>query len=153
MTLPDHTPVHASFSIERDYPHPPAKVFAAFSDLNTKRRWFAEGEGFTVHEYSMDFREGGFERCRFAAPGGVEGRNDTVYLDIVPDARIVTAYTMDFAGARISSSLLTLTFAARGGGTRLTLTEQGYYLGNSDGPAGREAGTRELLEALAKALA
>jgi hypothetical protein len=59
---------------------------------------------------------------------------------------------MDYAGARISSSLLTITFAAQDGGTRLTLTEQGFYLANSDGPAGREAGSRELLEALAQLL-
>lgn len=152
MTLTSNAPIHATFSIERDYPQPIAKVFAAFSDVQTKRRWFAEGEGFAVREYAMDFREGGFEHCHFVAPDGSEGRNATVYLDIVSGARIVSAYTMDYAGARISSSLLTITFAAQDGGTRLTLTEQGFYLANSDGPAGREAGSRELLEALAQLL-
>lgn len=152
MTLSSNAPVHGTFSIARDYPQSVAKVFAAFSDVHTKRRWFAEGEGFTVREYAMEFREGGVERCVFVAPDGSEGRNATVYLDIVPGARIVSAYTMDYAGARISSSLLTITFVAHGAGTRLTLTEQGYYLANSDGPAGREAGTRELLEALAQLL-
>lgn len=152
MTLTTNAPIHATFTIERDYPQPIAKVFAAFSDVQTKRRWFAEGEGFSVREYALDFREGGVEHYAFVAPDGSEGRNATVYLDIVPRERIVSAYTMDYAGARISSSLLTITFAAHGAGTRLTLTEQGYYLANSDGPAGREAGSRELLDALAVAL-
>lgn len=143
---------HGTFSVTRRYPHPVAKVFRAFSDLATKRKWFAEGEGFTVHEYTMDFREGGRERCVFEASDGSMGRNDTVYLDIVPGTRIVTAYTMDWAGARLSSSLLTLEFREDGTGTSLTLTEQGYYLSNSDGVTGREAGTRELLDALGRAL-
>jgi uncharacterized protein YndB with AHSA1/START domain len=148
-----HADTHATFTIERDYPQAPAKVFHAFSDPASKRRWFAEGEGFVCEEFTMDFREGGSEVARFRTPDGAPGRNDTVYQDIVPGKRIVLAYTMTFGGARISCSLLTLAFAPRGTGTRLTLTEQGIYYANSDGPTGREAGTRELLEALASELA
>lgn len=152
MTIAGTSPTHGQFTIERRYPQPVDKVFAAFADLDTKRRWFAEGEGFEVDHYEMDFREGGFERCDFRASDGNAGRNVTVYLDIVPNERIVTAYTMDYGGARISSSLLTIALRAEGKGTLLTLTEQGMYLPNSDGVAGREAGTKELLEALGRQL-
>lgn len=153
MTLATGTPQHAQFTLERRYPHPVAKVFGAFADPRLKRRWFAEGEGFLVDHYALDFREQGLETCDFRTTDGHAGRNVTVYLDIVPGTRIICAYTMDLDGARISGSLLTITFAdAAGGGTLLTLTEQGLYLPNSDGVAGREAGTRELLEALGRAL-
>ena len=148
-----HVTTHATFTLERAYPQAPAAVFRAFSDPARKRRWFAEGEGFVCEEFTMDFREGGREVARFRAPDGSPGRNDTVYQDIVPGERIVLAYTMTFGGAKISCSLLTLAFAPDGAGTRLTLTEQGVYYANSDGPGGREEGTRELLEALAKELA
>lgn len=149
MSLPTTQAIHATFSIERHYPHAPSKVFRAFADHGSKRRWFAEGEGFTCEEFTMDFREGGKEIARFTAPDGSPGRNDTVYLDIVPDERLVIAYTMMYNGARISCSMLTITLSGAGSGTTLTLTEQGLYFPNSDGPVGREAGTRELLNALA----
>lgn len=39
------TPVsHGTFTIERDYDASPARVFAAFANQATKRRWFAEGK-------------------------------------------------------------------------------------------------------------
>jgi uncharacterized protein YndB with AHSA1/START domain len=153
MTLPTTQAVHATFTIEREYPHAPSKVFRSFADGPTKRRWFAEGDGFTCDEFASDFRAGGHELLRFRAPDGSTGRNDTVYMDIVTDERIVLAYTMTYNGASISCSLLTIALASSPTGTRLTLTEQGLYYPNSDGPVGREHGTRELLEALARELA
>jgi hypothetical protein len=35
---------HASFTIERQYPHPPARVSAAFATPRQKLRWFAGGD-------------------------------------------------------------------------------------------------------------
>lgn len=52
----------------------------------------------------------------------------------------------------ISSSLVTVLLTPKGGGTHLSLTEQGAYLEGFDDVAGREQGSRELLEALAKEL-
>ena len=51
-TVNQSSVVHSTFSIERTYPSPPARVFAAFSNQETKRRWFAEGEGWEVDEFS-----------------------------------------------------------------------------------------------------
>ena len=51
--------VHSTFTIERNYTAPPSRVFAAFADRTTKRRWFAEGSSFEVKEFAMDFRVGG----------------------------------------------------------------------------------------------
>ena len=153
-----HTPanqssvVHSTFSIERTYPSPPARVFAAFSNQQTKRRWFAEGEGWEVDEFTMDFRVGGWEVSRFRFKGGALIGNDTVYLDIMPDQRIVLAYTMTVGDKRISVSLATLELAPSGDGTRLVYTEQGVFFDGADQPAGREAGCRELFEKLGEEL-
>jgi uncharacterized protein YndB with AHSA1/START domain len=74
---------------------------------------FAEDEGWRIEEYGLDFRVGGREHGRFRRGNGPETRNETVYLDIVPDRRIVMAYTMALDGKSISASLGTVEFEAR----------------------------------------
>lgn len=144
--------VHGTFRVEREYPSPPSRVFAAFSEQETKRRWFVEGEGWEVEEFTLDFRVGGFESSRFRFGGGDPVSNETVYLDIVPDRRIVFAYAMAVGARRISASLATVEVAPSGDGTRLVYTEQGAFFDGSDGPEGREAGCRGLLEKLGEEL-
>ena len=39
--------VHASFTITRSWPHPPAKVFRAFADRQAKDKWFGGGPDWT----------------------------------------------------------------------------------------------------------
>jgi uncharacterized protein YndB with AHSA1/START domain len=143
---------HATFSVDRVYPHAPDKVFHACSDPAVKRRWFAEGEGWEIQEFTSDFRVGGQEVSRFNFRGGEPMRNDTTFLDIVPGERIIIAYSMMYAGQRISSSLATMEFRPEGAGTRMSFTEQGAYLDGHDDVAGREAGTHELYEALGREL-
>jgi uncharacterized protein YndB with AHSA1/START domain len=152
-TANQSTVVHSTFSIERTYPSPPARVFAAFSDQATKRRWFVEGEGWEIDEFTMDFRVGGREVSRFRFKGGAPMGNDTVYLDIVPDQRIVFAYTMTVGDKRISVSLATVEIAPSGDGTRLVYTEQGAFLDGADATARREHGSRALLDRLGEELA
>ena len=144
--------VHRTLSVERTYPSPPARVFAAFADPGTKRRWFAEGPGFETDEFALDFRVGGFERTRFRSVGGAPVRNDTLFLDIVPDERIVFAYSLSAEEVRTSAALTTVELAADGGGTRLLLTEQVAFLDGVDGSASREWGWGGLLDRLGDAI-
>ena len=145
--------VHSTFSVERIYPSPPARVFAAFSNQATKRRWFAEGEGWDVDEFTLDFRVGGHETSRFRFKGGAPMSNNTVYLDIVLDRRIVFAYTMTAGGERISVSLASVEITPAGDGARLVYTEQGAFFEGADAVRQREHGCRWLLEQLADELA
>jgi uncharacterized protein YndB with AHSA1/START domain len=152
--------VHSTFAVERTYPASPARVFAAFADPAVKRRWLLDGKGFAAEEYSADFRVGGFEKSRFTFTGGPPGApppgtkmgNDTVYLDIVRDRRIVFAYAMLVGDRRHSVSLATVELSPSGDGTRLLFTEQAAFFEPSDGRQLREAGWRELLAKVEEAL-
>lgn len=141
--------IHKSFVIDRLYPTTRERVFRAFTDPKKKRRWFAEGEGFVVDSYSLDFSVGGFERTRFRFGDGPAMTNDCVYLDIVDQERIVFAYSMTIGGAPMSSSLGCLEFSTVSGGTSLVLTEHTAYVDGNDGSAARREGSLELLESLA----
>ncbi|MBR1222205.1 SRPBCC family protein [Bradyrhizobium sp. U87765 SZCCT0131] len=144
--------IHSTFTLERRYPQAPARVFFAHADAAMKRRWFTEGDGWDISSYALDFRVGGLESSRFTFQGGPEITYDSVIQDIVQDRRIVFAYRMTVAGAPISASLSTIELKPDGRGTLMRYTEQGTYFGDPNAPAGREHGSRELLEKLAAEL-
>jgi len=146
---------HGTFVIERSFPQGPERVFAAFSDPAKKRKWFADSRSMELEKYELDFRAGGSEvtgsRFKEGSPfPGVVMTNHSTYLDIVPNERIVLAYTMTIGENRISASLATIELVADEAGTKLKFTDQGAYFPGADGPAMREHGWVKLLEALAK---
>ncbi len=156
--MKERSVIHSTFVIERSYLTTPQRVFAAFSEPAKKRRWFAEGEESEIEEFEMDFRVGGRDRTRYRFKAGspFPGTaliNDTNYQDIVPDRRIVIAYTMTLGDKCISSSQATFEFLQAESGTDLIFTEQAAFFEGADGPKIREEGWRLLLEQLATELA
>lgn len=149
---------HDTFTLKKIIAAPPARVFAAWADPEKKRKWFVDADDadWQTLDYGMDFRVGGREHGRFVllakTPAEGEHANETVFLDIAPDQRIVFAYTMALNGRIHSASLATVRFTEAGTGTRVGYTEQGAYYNKGDGVAGRKAGWTSLLDALAKFL-
>lgn len=144
---------HATFTIDRVYPATPTRVFKAWADKEAKTAWAYCHAEWPVSDHVFDFREGGREHLVTGPRGGPRHVFDAVFLDIVPDQRIVYAYDMHLDQRRISVSLATIELFAVAGGTRLVLTEQGVFLDGYDDIKGREEGTRIGLDNLGRAFA
>ena len=145
----DRYVTHATFSLERSYPLPPARVFAAWADPAAKASWFA-AEPDAGHQ--LDFRVGGRELVHGGPDGGPVMTFESIYRDIVPQERIVYTSTLATGNDVMTVSLTTVEFRPAEGGTRLVLTEQGTFLDGREEPAWREHGTAAQLDALSAEL-
>jgi len=147
-----------TFIIDRTFEAPAARVFAAFADPRSKRRWFAEGQSHDVERFAMQFEVGGREESAYRfRPGtpfpGVLLEASGEFLDIVPGQRIVLASTMSIGGRRISAALQSFEFSEAGGQTRMRFTHQAAFFEGADGPAMRQAGWEQLFGQLQADLA
>jgi uncharacterized protein YndB with AHSA1/START domain len=144
--MPERSVVHSTFTVERTYEPPPARVFAAWSNPALKGRWFGGGTDEAPVDFDADFRVGGTEQIR----------GDDGYLarfhEIVPDERIVFTYDLSFGGPLVSVSLATVEFRSTpdGSGTQLTYTEHGAFFDGHDDPELRKNGTGGMLDELGR---
>lgn len=147
--------LHGSFTHSRVLAAPRQEVFAAYADLDVRRRWFRIPSDPESAHHELDFRVGGGElaRGRFApsgVPETVEYRSH--FSDIVPDERIVYTSELRLNGGLRSVSLSSVELSDGTDGTRLTYTEHYVFVAlTGDGSADRahqEGGTRLQLNGL-----
>lgn len=151
MTSSARSIKHGSFTIDRKLDIDPAVVFRAWTDPAVKARWFSgPADKWTETLREMDVRIGGRERLVGQFSEGSESRFDAVYIDVVPDRRLVYSYEMHWQGKKISVSLASIEFVAAGRGTKLIVTEQGAFLDGFDDGGSRERGTESLLDNLVR---
>lgn len=146
-----HKPATGSFTIDRQYAAPPARVYAAWTDPAQKARWFVGPRDWELVHRTLDVRVGGEEilHGRFASPGGMETRFTARYHHVAPEQCLVYVYDMHLNGIHHSVSLATLEFIAIASGTQLTFTEQVVFLdgtGRDAGVASRQHGTAAHLD-------
>lgn len=136
---------HATLVLERDYRASPERLFRAWADPAQRKRWDAPSGELVALE--QDFRVGGRLYSRFGPKGYPMFWSEGHYLDIVENARIVSATAMHMNELRSSTTMTTIEIGPHGGGARLVLTDQSVYLAGET-PAMREQGWTVILASL-----
>jgi uncharacterized protein YndB with AHSA1/START domain len=149
------TAQHGTIRLERRYKATAARVFAAWAEPKARAKWDVPGR-WVIAEQTFDFREGGHELKRFGPKDDPRLVADTLYLDIVPQRRIVFSYSMTSRGTPISVSLTTVEISpapsSGGRNTHLLLTEQVAFLDGNDNAVNREEGLASMLDKIGETL-
>ena len=136
-----------SLQIRRIYPQPVAAVYAAWSDPEQIKHWMGPSDDFGEAEVTIDVRVGGRYRYIMHAPDGEVHRVGGVFREIVPDRKLV--YTWAWESTPERESLVTVTIAADGDGSLLTLHHEQFFDQKArDGHERGWTGTLDKLERL-----
>ncbi len=139
---------HETFVIERVFRHSPKAVFAAHASNEAKDAWFKGPPDWRNLPREFDFRVGGKETSSGGPKDGWTSHMDGTYLDIVPNERIVMAFTMHIDDRLITISLATTELKAHPEGTQYKLTEQIIFVDGADHLENRIEGTQALVAQL-----
>jgi uncharacterized protein YndB with AHSA1/START domain len=121
-------PAGQELVITRDLKVPPARVFAAWTDVQQSSMWWMPKDC-TLVSCEMDVREGGAWRRRMRVPDGTVVTKHGVYREVAPPTRLAFTYNSEYADGRVDpETLVSLTFdELEGGRTRLTLRHSGFW--------------------------
>ena len=100
---------------------PRAKVYRAWTDPELLKQWFAP-KPYTTPIVEIDVRPGGSAYFVMRGPDGKDLPNRGVYLEVVPNEKLVStdAYVMAWEPSEKPFMTLILTFEDEGGKTRYT---------------------------------
>lgn len=135
---------HSTFTLERHFSASIQRVFDAWAKPEARKRWMAQGA-----EHDQNFVVGGHETVKGADREGRVLTYQAVYVDIVPNERILTTSTMHSEDQLSTASVTSVEFRTDGAGTLVILTEHGAYLPGQEQPEWREQGTAQQLDTLA----
>jgi uncharacterized protein YndB with AHSA1/START domain len=138
---------HATITLQQWYSAPVGRVFSEFADPVARARWSAPSNDELIYDHA-DFRIGGKDVFRCGPQGDLKFRGETSYLDIVPNARVVSSEILDVDGQRLAVALSTLDFKPTEDGTSLTVTIQMVSFVGPDIIHGYESGNKSALKNL-----
>ena len=135
----------------RTFDAPRALVFEAWTERQHLERWQGAPQGFTVTVEQSDIRPGGAFRICMRSPEGEDHWLQGVYREVVAPERLVFTHTwLDAERKPTTETLVTITFAERGGKTDLTLSQSGFK--SEESRAGHEGGWASTFDRLAEYL-
>ena len=111
----------ASLRLQRRYRAAKETVFAAWTQGDALKRWFAPNDATAVPLAELDLRVGGRYRIELLGGDGVTRCVSGVYKVIDPCERLVFTWTWDFAPEL--ETLVSIELASVDGETLLTLTQ------------------------------
>ncbi len=150
----------ADFTLSRVFAAPRDVVFAIWTDPKYVALWWGIA-GATIPTAELDVRPGGRWRIDMRTASGTVYPNGGIYLEVVPNERIVSTDVSDPASpawrdrAPPADRLNTVTFEDAPGGTRVTLRVQFQSAADRDFfvGAGMLQGIGQSLDRLARLLA
>lgn len=117
----------ATLTLERAFDAPRDAVFAAWTDPEVLRRWWAAGADWDTPVADVDLRPGGRYRLAMRDPGSgdvfVVGGE---YTEVDPPERLVYTWTWEHESQGSEGSVVTVVFHEDGGRTTVHLTHTGF---------------------------
>jgi len=114
-----------SFDLDRTYPAPPARVWAAFTRADLLQRWVCPDPAWSVSACAVDARQGGGYRLRFGPrPAGDAYSETATFTAFEPVERLVLD-VLTSGEDMAETSRCTVLLLPVDGGTRLELTVEG----------------------------
>lgn len=144
------TLAHATIVMERTYNASAARVFAAWANVEARKRWSAPAEAIRIEYEEADFREGGRDVSRCIEPGNEDYVAAVTYIDIKRDQRIFFVEDIRHGKKRVSAALISVELTPKGAATQLLLTMQIASFDDAGMEQGYQFGWNAALDNLAK---
>lgn len=120
--MADAATASPELTITRRFNAPRALVFRAWTQPEHLVRWLGPAS-FKAHSVALDAREGGAWRACIDSPEGSEHWMGGIYREISPPERLVFTFAWESTGFQ---TLVTITFAEDGEGTRMTFHQKPF---------------------------
>ncbi len=115
-----------SLTLTRSYPVAPEKVWQAWTDPQTLKKWWGPGPGEPVSLAELDLRVGGRFRIVFGGADGSAHECAGVYQEVVPNRKLVFTWCWpNSTPDRVS--VVTIVFKGVGGKTELTFKHEQLF--------------------------
>jgi uncharacterized protein YndB with AHSA1/START domain len=115
-----------SLNLSRHYPVAPEKVWRAWTDPETLKRWWGPGPDERVSAAELDVRVGGRFRIVFGGAQGTEHECAGVYKEVVPNRKLVfTWHWPRTTPERVS--VVTIEFRGSPNGTELIFKHEQFF--------------------------
>lgn len=115
-----------SLTLTRRYPVAPEKVWRAWTDAETLKRWWAPGPGELVSFAELDVRVGGRFRIVFGGADGKAHECAGVYREVVPNRKLVFTWCWpNTTPERVS--VVTIVLEEMNGATELVFRHEQFF--------------------------